>query len=226
MNANTVLGFFGGTGRNQIGSQVLASTTETEFKVNQDAGANNAIAVITIPQGNEILGASNPLNPNANAAILGQDRGSQYGRGLGETAPWYTNTAFDLGKFGARFRIRLQGFATAVANAANSFTLKVYSGTSKAGTAIGTITGATASAASLSFNFNLDLQWDSTQQVVCGMQYGQLIYNGTSLTFNAGTAATPATVASLASLNFCATVTWGNAVGGTTQCNEFVVESL
>src|SRR6267378_7992671 len=112
MNANTINGFFGGTGRNQIGLQTLAATTETELKVNQDAGANNAIAILTVPQGNEILGVSNPLNPNANASILGLDRGSQFGRGLGEGAPYFSTTAFDLAKLGARFRIRLSGFAT------------------------------------------------------------------------------------------------------------------
>lgn len=225
MNLNTISGFFGGTSRNQIGSQVLASATETEFRINTDNGTG-AIAVITVPQGTEVLGSANPLNPNANSAILGLDRGSPQGRGLGELSPWYSNTAFDLAKSGSRFRLRLSGFATAAANAGNTFTLKIYSGTSKAGTAIATITGATASAASLDFNLNVDLQWDSTQQVTGGTQYGQLVYNGSSLTFNAGTAASAATVTSVANLSFCATVTWGNAVGGTTQCNEFSLEAI
>lgn len=233
MNANTIASFVGGTGRNQIGLQTLASTTETEFKVNQDAGANNAIAVLTVPQGNEILGSSNPLNTNANAAILGLDRGSQFGRGLGEAAPWYSTTAFDMAKNGLGFRLRLSGFFTAVANAANTLLFKIYSGSTKGGTVISNnSTGlATASAASGNFVFEVDLQWDSTEQVLNGMQKYAITYNGSGT--GAGTTAfTPgiiipnfASVTTLAGLTFCATAQWGNAVGGTVQVNEFALEA-
>lgn len=231
MNANTVLGFVGGTGRNQIGLQTLASTTETEFKINTDNAAG-AIAVLTVPQGNEILGASNPLNPNANAAVLGPDRGSQFGRGLGEGAPWFSNTAFDFSKGGLGFRIRLSGYGTAAANGANTLLLKIYSGSTKSGTVIANnSTGlATASAASLNFVFEVDLQWDSVQQVLNGTQRYAITYNGSgtgagTTAFSAG-AIIPnfASVTALSGLTFCASAQWGNAVGGTIQVNEFVLE--
>ncbi len=230
MNANTIVSFVGGTGRNQIGLQTLASTTETEFKVNQDAGANNAIAVLTVPQGNEILGSSNPLNTNANAAILGLDRGSQFGRGLGEASPWYSTTAFDMKSNGVSFRLRLSGFFTAAANAGNTLLFKIYSGTSKGGTVIATHTAvATASAASGNFVFEVDLQWDSTTQVLVGNQRWRINYNGTQVAngFGAGAVLTnAASVTTLAGLTFCATATWGNAVGGTVQVNEFAIEAV
>jgi len=230
MNANTILGFQGGTGRNQIGLQTLATVTETEFKVNQDAGANNAIAVLALPQGNEILGASNPLNSSANASSLRLDRGSQFGNGVGENAPWFSNTAFDLGKGGVGFRLRLTAFFTAAANAGNTLQIKIYSGTSKSGTVIAQNTAvATASAASGSFVFDLRLQWNSTEQVLVGNQNFSFSYNGTQPTngFSAGAILTnAASVTALANMNFVASTTWGNAVGGTVQVNEFVLETL
>jgi hypothetical protein len=230
MNANTIVSFQGGTGRNQIGLQTLASTVETEFKVNQDAGANNAIAVLTIPQGNEILGSSNPLNINANSAILGNDRGSQFSRGLGEQSPWFSNTAFDMAKFGVSFRLRLSAFYTAVANAANSLVIKIYSGSTKGGTVIATNTAvATASAASGNLVFEVDLQWDSTTQALVGNQRFRINYNATQVTngFSAGAILTnAASVTTLAGLTFCASATWGNAVGGTIQVNEFCLEGV
>lgn len=230
MNANTIASFIGGTGRNQIGLQTLTSVTETEFKVNQDAGANNAIAVLTVPQGNEILGASNPLNPNANAAVLGLDRGSQFGRGLGEQSPWYSTTAFDMKSIGLPFRLRLAAFFTAVANAGNTLQIKIYSGSSKSGTVIAQNTAvATASAASGSFVFDVRLQWNSTTQVLVGNQNFSFDYNGTQVTngFSAGAILTnAASVTTLAGLTFCATATWGNAVGGTVQVNEFALETV
>jgi hypothetical protein len=229
MNANTIVGYFGGTKTNQIGLQTLASTTETEFRVNTDNGTG-AIAVLTLPQGTEILGSSNPLNPCANAAIIGLDRGSQFGRGLGENAPYFCNTSWDMGKFGTTFRLRLDGFGTAVANAGNTILFKIYSGSSKGGTVIATHTAvATASAASLNFVFEVDLQWDSTQQVLVGNQRWRIAYNGTQPTngFGAGAILTnAASVTSVAGLTFCATATWGNAVGGTIQVNEFVIENV
>jgi len=230
MNANTIFGLYGGTGRDQIASQVLATGTETEFRINQDAGASNAIAVLTVPQGNEILGSSKPLNPSANASISGLDRGSQFGRGLGEQAPWYSNTAFDLAKFGLGFRLVLTGFGSAVANAGNTLVFKIYSGSTKGGTVIATNTAvATASTASLNFKFVVDLQWDSTTQVLIGTQKFNINYNGTQVTngFSAGAILTnAASVTTLAGLTFCASATWGNAVGGTLQVNEFALEAL
>jgi hypothetical protein len=225
MNANTISGFIGGTKTNQIGLQTLAAITETEFRVNTDNGVG-AIAVLTVPQGNEILGISNPINPAANAAILGLDRGSQMGRGLGENAPYFSTTSFDMAKGGSSFRLRLSGFATAVANAGNTFTLSLHSGVTKAGTLIGSITGATATAASLNFVYEADVSWDSTQLIIGGTQRGRITYNGTSLTFNAGTALTVASVTTLAGLSFVATTTWGNAVGGIVQVTEFVLEGI
>lgn len=229
MNATTMLGFNGGTLRNQIGLQTLASTTETEFKINTDNGVG-AIAVLTVPAGNEILGSSNPINLSANAAVLGLDRGSEFGKGLGENSPWFSNTAFDMAKFGVGFRLRLSGFYTAVANGANSLVIKIYSGSTKGGTVISTNTAvATASAASGNFVFDVDLQWDSTTQVLVGNQRFRINYNGTQVTngFGAGAILTnAASVTTLAGLTFCATATWGNAVGGTVQVNEFVLQSI
>jgi len=230
MNANTIFALYGGTGRDQIASQTLASTTETEFRINQDAGASNAIAVLTVPQGNEILGSSKPISLNANASISGPDRGTQYGRGLGENAPFYNNTSFDLAKGGLPFRLSLSGFGSAVANAGNTLVFKIYSGSTKGGTVIATNTAvATASAASLNFKFIVDLQWDSTTQVLVGTQRFNINYNGTQVAngFSAGAVlANAASVTTLAGLTFCATATWGNAVGGTIQVNEFALESL
>lgn len=222
MNADTIVSYQGGTGRNQIGSQTLASTTETEFKVNQDAGANNAIAVLTMPQGTEIFGSASPQDPNANAAVLMSGNGRQWGRVPGTNAPYFNSASFDNGR---PFIVRVCGLATPASNAGNTLTVKLYLGTSKSGTNIAT-TGAVPQATTTtakSFIMEAQCIWDSTSQAVTGQFWFQLAgtsgttYSTWAALSNAGSSIT------LANLKFVASAQWGNAAGGVVAVSEFSI---
>lgn len=224
MNANTIVSYQGGTGRNQILPQTLASVTETLFQVQTDSGTPTT-AILTIPSG-EITGASAPLDPNANAAITGNDYGRQYGRPNGTAAPWYSTTSFD---FGRPFKVRIVGSGTAVANAGNSIIINLYAGTTAtAGNLIAT-TGAalaTATAASLAFFVEAELNWSSALGSLSGSQTANINYNGTQQYTVPKAAAHVVSIASVSGLQFVASAVWGNAVGGTIAVTEFSIEQV
>lgn len=222
MNSDTLVGFYGGTGRNQIASQTLAATTETEFHVNTDV-SSTTIAVLTVPQPGAIIGSSSPLNVNANSAILKNNLGRDLAIN-GVNAPFATSQMFDNGH---PFNLRLAGVITPASNAANSLTLKVYNGTSKSGGGIISIadTGTESSTAAGSFVIEAELIWDSTSGILYGA-YWSAIAAGATKNFVTTAAITPATSVTLATLQFCATATWGNAAGGTVAVSEFSLSQL
>lgn len=222
MNFNTFSGYIGGTGRNQIASQTLAATTETEFKVNCDNGTPT-IAVLALPSGTAVGGSSTPLGPDINQALMVHT--GRAGVPLGSAQPSLTSQSFDNGR---PFLIRLAGLVTPASNAANTLTMKIYSGTTKGGTNIcstGALTGMETSTAAGSFLMETQLQWDSTSGIVNG-QYWYLL-NGATPNYNTwkvNTAATGATT--LANMKFCASAQWGNAVGGVIAISEFSLSQL
>lgn len=225
MNFNTINGFVGGTGRNQIPLQTLATVTETAFTVNTDSGTG-VTAIVGIPAGAGITGSESPLDVNANAAGLIQNSSLLIGRGVAR--PQFTSKAFD----GRPFKVRLYGTGAAVTNAGNTLLLTLYSGTTSAvvGTAgnVVAVTSAVATATTHPLNFMLEATflWDSTVQTLQGWYTYSINYNGTT-TFVTTAALTHNTaVTTIASAKFLATATWGNAVGGTIQVNEFSVERV
>lgn len=224
MNSNTVVALSGGTGRNQILTQTLATITETEFNMGTDTVAAGVIAVLSVPLQTGIVGSFNPQDPGGNAAILGGDYGSQYGRPLGFNAPYFSSTSFDNAR---PFVVRITGVATPASNAANSLAIKLYLGTSKSGTNLAT-TGAVPQATTTtptSFLLEAMLKWDSLSQTVRGQFWFDM--KGTSGTQYATWAALSnagSSVASASALQFCASATWGNAVGGVITVSEFSIE--
>src|SRR5579864_4447935 len=134
MNFNTVAGFIGGTGRNQLLPQTLATVTETEINVGVDANSTGVIAVLQVPQQTTIAGSGNPLNFDINAALLQENGGNVAGlpaRGR----PGFSTATFDSGR---PFLVRVAGVITPASQAANSLNIILYSGTTKGGTAIAT----------------------------------------------------------------------------------------
>lgn len=125
MNANTILAYRSGTGRNQLKAQALATTTDTAAVLNTDDGVG-ATAVLTVPSQSAILGSFNPLAPNANAAILGPAYGRLFGAPLGNQVPYFNSTSFD----GVPFRVRVSGVGVAGANGAQTLLAKLTLGTS------------------------------------------------------------------------------------------------
>ena len=229
MNSNTIVGYIGGTKRNQIPSLVLAAVTETAIPLNTDTGTTSAI--VAIPQFNAVVGSSTPLGPNANASILQPIGGGIVklnGGQAGTEAPWFGSSAFD----GSRpFQIRLIGTGSAAANAGNTLTVKIYQGTSAtigSDTLISTPLNAvaTASAANLRFYIEVTGYWDSTNQALNGVLSGNYTYNGTTTLITAAGTTQVSSLTSTSSLSFLASITWGNAVGGTINVSEFSISQL
>lgn len=223
MNFSTFTGFIGGTGRNQVASQTLATATETEFKVNTDNGSG-AIAVLSIPTGTGIGGSNNPLGPDVNQALLWQT--GRQALPFGSARPSHNAQSFD---FDRPFLIRLAGVITPASNAGNTYKTTLYLGSTKSGVALTNVTAAAQNASVAPFGFILEAQlhWDSSAQVVLGQYWYD--FNGTTRQYSTWittTNPTTATAATVTSLNFCATSTWGNAVGGVSAVSEFSISQL
>ena len=221
MNSDTISAYFGGTGRNQIASQTLASVTETEFKVNTD-DAVGAIAVLGLPLQSAIVGSGNPLDVEVNAAHLSGLGGGarpwvQAGR------PFFNSDSFE----GRPFRVNISGVATPASDAGNSLLIKLYLGASKAGTAIAS-TGAVPEASTVvarDFILQADLIWSAATGKLNGQFW--FFVDGTSGTqYTTWAAATEAAAAAASNVQFCAAATWGNAVGGVVAVKEFSISKL
>src|SRR6266436_5908074 len=122
-NVNTFLAFFGGTGRNQVLSQTLATATATALQLGTDSGTPNTF-VAAVPTQSSIIGGVSPLSANVNQAILNAAiTQSQF--------PQYPDPPFNSGSFNGRaFKIRWAGTGSAAANAGNTLTFTVTQGTS------------------------------------------------------------------------------------------------
>lgn len=222
-SVNVVAAYFGGTARNQILSQTLASTTETEFKIGNDAGVTTNIAVLSMPLQTNIQGSFTPTDQTMNPAIL---NGGFNRQGY----PFDPNPPFNSGIFDncKPFLVRVAGTLTPASNAANTSTIKLYLGTSKSGTNLAATSAVAQATTTSNFGFILEAQliWDSASQAVRGQFWYNV--NGTTpayatwatLTNNGSAITTPA------GLQFCATATWGNAVGGTVNVSEFSLSQL
>jgi len=192
-NVNTIAGFIGGTGRNQIPVVTVTTASETNIPIATDSGVNG-VAVISVPQQTAVVGANTPFSPNANPAIIGF--GSQaYGPIEGGQAPFYNSGSFD----GRPFKIRLAGTVTSATAASQTILFTLYLGTSKSGTALKATTAFTGVATAGTYPFYLDATviWDSVSQTVNGYIGSDI---GNTLVANA--AFTQATGVTLANLNF------------------------
>jgi len=209
----------------QLASQTLAATTETAVKF-----ANGNAAIIAVPSQTAVLGSSSPMDPNANSAISADVYGAPSDRrGLAQR-PYFNSTSFD---FDRPFIFRICGRGTAVANGANTWTLNIYQGT--ASTVVGTsgnlvaTSGTVTMATAEPFGFYMDVKmaWDAVNQALYGVFSGAVLYNSATVTTVANTALSHNTaVTTYAGLSFLASVTWGNAVGGTTTVTEMALEQV
>lgn len=153
MNANTILAFRSGTGRNQLKSQSTALTTALAAVINTD-DAVGATAVLTVPSQTAKLGSFNPLSPNANSAILGPAYGRLFGVPLGGQTPYFTSTSFD----GVPFRVRVTGTGNVAAVALQTIQASLTIGTSAtigSNVLIGTTGAALAAVAGGNFQFTI-----------------------------------------------------------------------
>lgn len=217
MNAfTTIAGFQGGTVVGQIASQTLASTTETEFQINQIASpASSGIAILTIPQTGDILGSQSRYGVDDNQA--------NFARRNQPFPP--TTLSFDKGR---PFLIRVAGLATPASNAGNSLNIILYNGTTKGGTAIASTAAVPQATTTIAKSFILEAEciWDSTSQTLDGQFWFAM--KGTSGTRYATWAqlSNPGSGITAAKLQFVASATWANAAGGVVAVSEMSVSQL
>jgi hypothetical protein len=214
-NVNSVVGFIGGTGRNQIPTATVTTAVETNIPVVTDSGVNG-VAILAIPQQTAINGSSTPLSPNANPAIIGF--GAQaYGPIEGSQNPFFNSSSFD----GRAFKIRLTGIATSAAIASQTLVFNLYLGASKAGTKIFSTTAFTgvATAGTYSFIVEATLLWDSVSQ---NLNVFGLSSIGNTLVGNAS--GTQATGVTLANLQFNASFTTAQAASVAIAVRDFSLD--
>lgn len=226
MNSNTIAAYSGGTKRNQIPAQVVSTTTETVFLTTTDTGT--APAVLSIPGQTAIVGASNPLDPNANPAITGAG-GRQYGPPFGSDRPFFNSTSFDSGK---PFKVRVQGtFTSGVA--ANDLQIALYRGSSATvgsdnliSAAVNTGTSGDFGAVTGKFLAEYILTWDSTSGKLDGIvNFGLIVPTGVAGTVITTAVTTEVSAAAVANLQFVASAKWNAAnAGNTVNVAEFSIE--
>lgn len=226
-NVNTVLGGYAGSGtlRNQFPTQAVATATETALVVNTDT--STVTALVTLPVGGVVLGASSKFDVNANGAITTRG-GREYGVPSGESNDQFSSASWD----GRPFKIRLSGIASLGATQTAIFYL--YNG---AATVVGTsgnriaLTGAAYPGAGTSTtpsNFMIEFTglWDATSGILSGY-YTANIANGTTSQFTTTTVITNVqTSVTAAGLTFCAGIKLANTTASTVTLREFVVEKV
>lgn len=218
-NWNTIAGFFGGTGRNQIITPTITTATTSAFQVQTDSGAP-VTAVLSVPYGSGVIGTSNPLDINANPAITGFNFGAFGGRPNGTNAPWYSTTSFD----GSRgFKVRINGTLTSAATVSQTATITLYNGTSTSGSVVGA-TAAANVAAGGTFGFTVEahLFWDSTSKIISGWVSTSI--GGVSVAPAPVTAITA--VNAVSDLNFVAAITTAVAGSVSVDVSEFVIDQV
>lgn len=232
MNSNTILAYRAGTGRNQLKSQAIASTTATAAVINTD-DAVGATAVLRLPTQTAILGSFNPLQPEANAAILGPAYGRLFGAPRGNQVPYFTNTSFD----GVPFRVRVTGTGVAGANAAQTILASLTLGTSAtigSNVLIATTGAALAAVAGGAFQFTIvaECLWSlgSGANGNLSSRHSSTISFLPTPTIQVVSDVIQSTVAApaltQAALNFVPFITFGNAAASTVQFTEFSLELI
>lgn len=226
MNSNTIAAYIGGTKRNQISTQVVSTTTETVFLANTDTGT--APAVLSIPLQTAVVGSGNPMDPNANPAIL-NGLGREYGAPFGANRPYFNSTSFDSGK---PFKLRIQGtFTSGVA--ANDLKISIYLGSSATigsdsivSAALTTGTSGNFGAVSGKFLAEFILTWDSTTGKLDGLIDNALIVPaGVAGTLIASAVTTEVSAAAASNLQFVASAKWNAAnAGNTVNVAEFSLD--
>lgn len=225
-NVNTILCYNNGTKRGQIPTQTLAAITETAISVTTDTGTTPAF--LAVPLQNAILGSTNGIGVNGNAAILVPPFGTGNNIPDGVQAPYFNSSSFDAGR---PFTLRFIALGTAAANAGNTLTVKIYQGTSATlgsdtlfSTPISAV--ATATAANLRLFIQIQCYWDSTSQLLTGSLSGNYTYNGTTTLITSAALAPITALTSPSALSFLPSITWGNAVGGTISVSEWSMEQV
>jgi hypothetical protein len=158
--------------RNQLAALSALGTGATLLTMGSDSGSN-VTAFMPFPGATGIFGASNPVDANANAAVLLDNTGGKSGSARGASRPYYNTSSFD----GRGFRLRVMGRFLSSA-AANGLTVSFYQNTiangpvTGSGHIIGTVSTANTigNAVSGSFLFEVTGMWDSVSALMYGAE--------------------------------------------------------
>lgn len=231
MNANTILAFRFGTGRNQLASQSLATTTATAAVLNTDTALTPATAVLAVPLQSAIIGGFNPLSPNANSSILGPAYGRLFGAPLGSQTPYFNSDAFD----GVPFRVRASVIGNAGANGGQTALVQLCLGSSAtigSNVVIGSTGAALATAAGGAWAATIvsEIIWtigSGSNGNIASRHSATITFLPTpSIQVVSDVIQTNATAAALteAGLAFTVFAKYGNAAASTVQFTEFALE--
>jgi hypothetical protein len=214
--------------RNQLAALSALGTTATLLTMGSDSGTN-VTAFMPFPGATGIYGASNSVDPNANAAVLLDNTGGKSSSVRGASRPYYNTFSFDA----RGFRLRLQGrFLTSAAS--NTLTVTFYQNTIANGPVVGSghIIGTVAigaagigNAVASSFIAECTGMWDS----VSGNMYGAEIWGAAAGFYGAravGQATPFAVAAPLSSSLMFATMTFVAGAANTLTPIEFAFEDV
>jgi hypothetical protein len=225
-NSNVVAALYGATGsnlRNKILPQTLATATETEFQLGNDASVSQ-IAVLSMPVQTQILGSQTPSDQTLNPATL--NSGFNRIGYAGKPTPAYNAQVFDNCK---PFLVRVAGtYAPTSGGNSNSIAINLYLGTSKAGTLLattGSVPNTSSTGAAFGFLLEAQLKWDSGSTAVQGQFWYSCAGTGSGYNSWAGLS-NSGTAAAVSNLQFCASSKWGDTNGGTVNVSEFSITQL
>lgn len=232
MNANTILSFRSGTGRNQLAVSTGDWSTPVPILMNSDTGTAATMnqAILAIPSQSAIVGSFNPLDLNANGAILGPAFGRMFGTPRGVNAPYFNTSSFD----GVPFRIRACGRCNMGANGGQSLIVTLVSGPAVTIGGAGNVTIATtgaafATAAGGDTNFQMvcDVMWSSGVAHLSGIQRAVIAFAATEQHVAQATISnSPVALATLSLLQFQLFLTAGNAAASSLTSCEFSLEAI
>lgn len=224
MNANTIVAYKGGTGRNQLAALTGDLSTATAAVLNTDTTGTTALATLVVPLQTAKLGATTPFN--GNAAILGPAY-FNYFLPRGRQAPYFDSDSFE----GVPFRVRAHGVATMGANAAQSLLISLALGTSAtigSDVVVGTTGAALATVAGGACTFSIvaELIWSSAIGNVAGRHSATISFVTPTRQVVSDVINTNATTAAAAAsnLSFVVFATAGNSASSTVQFKEFAIE--
>ena len=232
-NPATVAGItVNGTAKNQFPvTQTVATTNETAFVINTDAGTTTYFLVA--PGAGSVLGSATGFDINANPAVI-ERSAREYGLPSGETNDQFSssNSSGAIGSWDGRpFKVRVCGVGNAGANAGQTLIVNLYQGTSTtlgSDKIIGTTGSAYATAAGGAFNFLVEatLTWDLTSGVLSGWYTGNIAFATTSQFVGPTVVPNVVTSVTQSGLSFLASLKLGNAASSTISVREFVIDKL
>lgn len=228
-NSDTFLGFKAGygaagtlgsaTGRGFLIQSAGLTTTEQVFQIGTDTVGTNAAAFLQIPTQSAIIGASNPIDPNANASVLLDNTGGKSGSSRGASRPYYQTDSFN----GRIFILRANGLITlSTASTGTGIQIALYqstNGATSANSIIKAVSATTVASRSDNFGVVANLMWDPTSQRING--WAEATVMGT---YTIRTTVTIAGMTNIASLGFVGSILFSTATGGTVTPIEFSID--